>query len=48
MGNKKACIEIAKSGRYVDDHVLMIGDAPAVRLKLSIYKFKFLGGLLNE
>lgn len=28
MGNKKACIEIAKADRYLNDHVLMVGDAP--------------------
>lgn len=28
MGTKKECLEIAKVGRYKDDHVLMVGDAP--------------------
>jgi phosphoglycolate phosphatase-like HAD superfamily hydrolase len=27
MGSKKVCINIAKTGRYSDDHVLMVGDA---------------------
>ncbi len=28
MGNKAHCIELAKTGRYENDHVLMVGDAP--------------------
>lgn len=28
MGTKKECLGFAKAGRYADDHVLMIGDAP--------------------
>jgi phosphoglycolate phosphatase-like HAD superfamily hydrolase len=28
MGSKKVCINIAKAGRYANDHVLMVGDAP--------------------
>jgi phosphoglycolate phosphatase-like HAD superfamily hydrolase len=28
MGTKKECIGLAKDGRYEDEHILMIGDAP--------------------
>ncbi|NLG53137.1 MAG: HAD family hydrolase [Clostridiales bacterium] len=28
MGNKAHCIELAKTGRYDNNHVLMVGDAP--------------------
>lgn len=28
MGTKKECLHMAKTGRYEDNHVLMIGDAP--------------------
>ncbi len=28
MGNKAHCIDISKNGRYENDHVLMVGDAP--------------------
>ena len=28
MGTKAECIALAKNGRYADDHILMVGDAP--------------------